>query len=162
MTAAMTISDRSAAFKLSAATLVWIGFAALAVISSAMPELIPGWMREVPPQWRLGLDTAISNFMKWLVNDATFGLFTFREATRALSDLLNIPLRAATSIFSTGLLRGSGSTAVQLAPPLPWVAVVGIAAALGYRFGGMRLGLLAGAHDAWPTLFPDRQGGRVS
>lgn len=23
------------------------------------------------------------------------------------------------------------------------------------------LSLLAGAHDAWPTLFPDRQGGRV-
>ena len=110
-------------------------------------------MREVPPQWRLGLDTAISNFMKWLVNDATFGLLTFREATRAISDSLAIPLTAATSIFSTGILRGSGSTAVQIAPPLPWVAVVGIAAALGYRFGGTRLALLAGGAFLYLAVF---------
>jgi glycine betaine/proline transport system permease protein len=153
MTAAAAIGGRSPAFKLSAATLTWIGFAVLTVMSSTMPELIPGWMREVPPQWRLGLDTAISNFMKWLVNDATFGLSTFRDATRALSDLLNVPLKAATSIFSTGLLRGSGSTAVQLAPPLPWIAVVGIAAALGYRFGGTRLALLAGGAFLYLAVF---------
>ena len=107
----------------------------------------------MPPPWRLGLDTAISSFMKWLVEDATFGLFTFREATRAISDFLNVPLTAATAIFSTGLLRGSGSTAVQLAPPLPWIAVVGIAAALGYRFGGLRLALLAGGAFLYLAVF---------
>jgi glycine betaine/proline transport system permease protein len=153
MTGAVAIGDRSPAFKLSTAAMIWIGFAVLAVVSSAMPELIPSWMHEVPSQWRLGLDTAISNFMKWLVNDATFGLFTFREATRALSDILNVPLKAAMSIFSTGLLRGSGSTAVQLAPPLPWIAVVGIAAALGYRFGGTRLALLAGGAFLYLAVF---------
>jgi glycine betaine/proline transport system permease protein len=153
MTTAVAIGDRSAGAKISAATIVWIGFAVLAVVSFAIPEIIPGWIREVPPQWRLGLDTAISNFMKWLVNDATFGLFTFREATRAISDLLNMPLTAATAIFSTGLLRGSGSTAVQLAPPLPWIAVVGIAAALGYRFGGPRLALLAGGAFLYLAVF---------
>ena len=91
--------------------------------------------------------------MNWLVDDATFGLFTFREATRAVSAFLNVPLTAATAIFSTGLLRGSGSTAVQLAPPLPWIAVVGIAAALGYRFGGMRLALLAGGAFLYLAVF---------
>jgi glycine betaine/proline transport system permease protein len=154
MTLAAAAGERSSAIKVSAATAVWTGFAVLALASFALPEgTIPGWMREVPPQWRLGLDTAISNFMKWLVDDATFGLFTFREATRALSDFLNVPLKAATSIFSTGLLRGSGSTAVQLAPPLPWIAVVGIAAALGYRFGGTRLALLAGGAFLYLAVF---------
>ena len=111
------------------------------------------WLKEIPPQWRLGLDKAISSFMNWLVDDATFGLFTFREATRAVSAFLNVPLTAATAIFSTGLLRGSGSTAVQLAPPLPWIAVVGVAAALGYRFGGMRLALLAGGAFLYLAVF---------
>ena len=154
MTAAVALGDRSPDIKASALVAVWIGFAALALASFALPEgTIPGWMREVPPQWRLGLDTAISNFMKWLVNDATFGLFTFREATRAISDFLNVLLTTATAIFSTGILRGSGSTAIQLAPPLPWVAVVGIAAALGYRFGGIRLALLAGGAFLYLAVF---------
>ena len=64
-----------------------------------------------------------------------------------------MPLTAATAIFSTGLLRGSGSTAVQLAPPLPWIAVVGVVAALGYRFGGMRLALLAGGAFLYLAVF---------
>src|SRR5680860_554808 len=126
MIAAVALGDRSPDIKAFALVAVWIGCAALALASFALPEgTIPAWMREVPPQWRLGLDTAISNFMKWLVNDATFGLFTFKEATRAISDFLNVLLTTATATFSTGILRGSGSTAIQLAPPLPWVAVVG-------------------------------------
>jgi glycine betaine/proline transport system permease protein len=154
MTAAIALSDRSPDLKAPFAIAVWIGFALLAVASFSLPEgTIPGWMREVPPQWRLGLDTAISNSMKWLVNDATFGLFTFKDATRAVSDFLNVPLTAATAIFSTGVLQGSGSTAVQLAPPLPWIAVVGIAAALGYRFGGLRLALLAGGAFLYLAVF---------
>jgi glycine betaine/proline transport system permease protein len=153
MTAAV-LHDRMSDIRASAAVAVWIGFAALAVASFALPDgTIPGWLREVPPEWRFGLDTAISSFMKWLVEDATFGLFTFREATRAISDFLNVPLKAATAIFSTGLLRGSGSTAVQLAPPLPWIAVVGIAASLGYRFGGIRLALLVGGAFLYLAVF---------
>ena len=154
MTVAVALRDRSPDIRASTALAVWIGFAALAVVSFALPDgTIPGWLREIPPEWRLGLNPAISNFMNWLVEDASFGLFTFKEATRAISSFLNVPLTAATAIFSTGLLRGSGSTAVQLAPPLPWIAVVGIAAALGYRFGGMRLALLAGGAFLYLAVF---------
>jgi glycine betaine/proline transport system permease protein len=154
MTSAVAFDDRTSATKLSPALIVWITFAALAVVSFALPAgTIPAWMQEVPPKWQLGLDTAISSFMKWLVNDATFGIFTFREATRAFSDLLDAPLTAATAIFSTGLLQGSGSTAVQLAPPLPWISVVAIAVALGYRFGGTRLALLSGGAFLYLAAF---------
>jgi glycine betaine/proline transport system permease protein len=152
MTTAVAVSDRAPSLA-NPSKLVWLGFAALAVASFALPDAFPAWMREVPPQWRLGLAKAISNFMNWLVDDASFGLFTFREATRAVSAVLDVPLTAATAIFSTGLLRGSGSTAVQLAPPLPWIAVVGIAAALGYRLGGMRLSLLAGGAFLYLAVF---------
>jgi glycine betaine/proline transport system permease protein len=154
MSVAVALSERSPDVRASAMRAVWIGFAVLAVVSFALPDgTVPGWMREVPPPWRLGLGTAISSFMNWLVDDASFGLFTFRDATRAVSSFLNVPLTAATAIFSTGLLRGSGSTAVQLAPPLPWIAVVGIAAALGYRFGGTRLALLAGGAFLYLAVF---------
>ena len=108
MTAA-TWEEQASGRAPSPATLIWIGLAALAILCFALPDgTIPGWLLEIPPAWRLGLAPAISNFMAWLVEDATFGLFTFREATRAVSAALNVPLTAATAIFSTALLRGSG------------------------------------------------------
>jgi glycine betaine/proline transport system permease protein len=153
MTAAV-LAEPAPGPRLSPALLVSIGFAALALLCAMLPAgTLPRWMLEISPDWRLGLNPAITRFMNWLIDDATFGLFTFREATRAISAFLNVPLTAATSIFSTGLLRGSGSTAVQLAPPLPWVAVVGIAAALGYRLGGTRLALLAGGAFLYLAVF---------
>jgi len=65
MTAATTWDERAPATKASAAHFVWIAFAVLAIASFALPaDAIPAWLREIPPQWRLGLDTAISSFMK--------------------------------------------------------------------------------------------------
>jgi glycine betaine/proline transport system permease protein len=154
MTAAASSSQRPLDIKALATLGIWIGIAALAVASFALPEgTVPEWMREIPPEWRIGLASGISRFMNWLVDDATFGLFTFKDATRAISALLDVPLTAATAIFSSGLLRGSGSTAVQLAPPLPWIAVIGIVAALGYRFGGIHLALLAGGAFLYLAVF---------
>jgi glycine betaine/proline transport system permease protein len=143
-----------AAVKLTPATLALALFATLSLAAFFFGEgVIPAWMHELPPSWRLGLDTAISTVMKWLVEQASFGLFTFREATRAVAAVLDVPLEIATAILSTGLRDGRGSAAVQLAPPLPWVAVVGIAAALGYRFGGARLAALAGAAFLYLAVF---------
>ncbi len=132
-------TERAPSMRASPALFVWIGFAALAdhlLRRCPTARFQAGCSGDTSAAGAFGLDKAISNFMNWLVDDASFGLFTFREATRTVSAVLKVPLTAATAMFSTGLLRGSGSTAVQLAPPLPWVAVVGVAAALGYRFGG--------------------------
>ena len=86
MTAATTWDEAAQARHPSAALVIWIGFAALAILAFALPAgTVPGWLLEIPPGWRLGLAPAISNFMNWLIDDATFGLFTFREATRAVS-----------------------------------------------------------------------------
>jgi glycine betaine/proline transport system permease protein len=134
-----------------------VAFAVIAVLSLVAfffgESLLPAWMHELPAAWQLNLDDAISAFFKWLVEKASFGLFTFREATRAIADVLNLPLEFATAVLSTGLRDGRGSAAVQLAPPLPWIAVVGIAAALGYRFGGARLAALAGAAFLYLAVF---------
>jgi glycine betaine/proline transport system permease protein len=128
--------------------------ASLAVLSFVFSDsLVPAWMRELPAAWRLGVDGALTKTMKWLVEDATFGLFTFKDMTRAFADVLNVPLEFATSILSTGLMSGRGSSAVQLAPPLPWVAVCGVVAALGYRFGGWRLATLAGGCFFYLAVF---------
>jgi len=130
------------------------GFALLAILSFLLPDgTLPKWTHELPAQFRLGLDAAISALLKWLVDEATFGLFTFKDMTRAFSALLNVPLDIATSILATGLRDGRGSSAVEIAPPLPWIAVIGTVAALGYRFGGVRLALIAGGAFVYLAVF---------
>ena len=92
--------------------------------------------------------------MDWLVNDASFGLFTFRELTRFIAGVLDVPLTAATSLFATGLLSGSGSAAVQIAAAASLDRGARIAArcSAGMR-GGTRLALLAGGAFLYLAAF---------
>ena len=46
---------------------------------------LPGWATKYPTAWQLPLAGWISDFMKWLMGSASFGLFTVRDLTRALS-----------------------------------------------------------------------------
>jgi glycine betaine/proline transport system permease protein len=80
--------------------------------------------------------------MKWLLEDASFGLFTFTDLTRFIAEVIQVPYRLALSLLSTGFLRGQGSDAVQVLPPLSWIAVIGIVGLMGYYAGGRRLAFL--------------------
>jgi glycine betaine/proline transport system permease protein len=82
------------------------------------------WAFKVPRDLRLPARTWIGNAMNWLVDSATFGLFTFTELTRFLAGVVEAPYRAVLSLLSTGVLQGQGSDAVQLLPPLSWIAVM--------------------------------------
>ena len=100
--------------------------------------------------------------MGWLINDAAFGPVRFTDVTRALAAVLEIPYRAALGLLATGLLSGQGSDAVQLLPPLSWIAVIGIVALLGLHAGGLRLSLLAGACFAFIAAFGQWQPAMVT
>ncbi|NRA14912.1 MAG: ABC transporter permease subunit [Oceanospirillaceae bacterium] len=116
-------------------------------------EWLPRWSLKFPRQWELPLRHEISAFMNWLVEDASFGLFSFRELTRGIAWLLDIPLQIARSFFSTGLMQGVGSDAVQLLPPLPWLGVITVVAALGYCAKDLKLALLVAACFGYLAVF---------
>ena len=116
-------------------------------------EWLPRWSLKFPRQWELPLRHEISAFMNWLVEDASFGLFSFREFTRGIAWLLDIPLQIARSFFSTGLMQGVGSDAVQLLPPLPWLGVITVVAALGYCAKDLKLALLVAACFGYLAVF---------
>jgi glycine betaine/proline transport system permease protein len=86
----------------------------------------------------------IGDFVKWLQNEATFGLFTFREFTRFLSWLIAQPYDLAKAVLSDG--RGGW-------PALPWVAVTGLVALIGLHAGGWRLAALSGGLFALIAVF---------
>ncbi|MBC6404906.1 MAG: ABC transporter permease subunit [Rhodospirillales bacterium] len=91
--------------------------------------------------------------MKWLVEEAYFGLFTVTDLTRFLAEVIDFPYRIALSLLSTGLLSGQGSQAVQLLPPLSWIAAIGIVVLMGRYAGGWRLAALVGGCFGFLAVF---------
>jgi glycine betaine/proline transport system permease protein len=102
------------------------------------------WAVSYPKALEVPAAKWISAGMNWLVDDATFGFFTFTELTRAIAAVVEVPYTLALSLLSTGLMRGEGSNAVQLLPPLSWIAVIAVFSLAGMHAGGRRLALLVG------------------
>jgi len=111
------------------------------------------WAFKVPREFRLPARDWIGGGMDWLVERASFGLFTFTEFTRFIADLVEAPYRFALSLLSTGFLQGQGSDAVQILPPVPWIAVIGVFGLIGYYAGGRKLALLVTGCFAFIALF---------
>jgi len=120
------------------------------------------WAFDYPRAWQVPAARWIGNAMKWLVEEASFGLFTFTEMTRFIASVVEVPYRLVLSLLSTGFLSGRGSSAVQLAPPLPWLAVVGIAVLVGLYAGGRRLAVIAGLCFLFLAVFGQWQSAMVT
>ncbi len=152
----MTAADRAADFARQHVRGGWALWAAVLLVailfSRYTADLLP-WAHKYPRDAVVPVRFWITDFMKWLINDATFGLFTFKELTRSISWLLDWPLTAATSLLSTGLMRGQGSDAVQLTPPLAWLAVLGVLAAMGHYARDWKLAALVGGCFLYLAVF---------
>ena len=125
-------------------SLPWLVAGAAFVVLWQFGEPVAKWAFDYPKAWIIPAAGWIGSAMKWLLNEATFGLFTFTEFTRFLAAIVDVPYRIALSLLSSGFLSGQGSGAVQIVPPLSWIAVTGIVALLGYHAGGRRLALITG------------------
>lgn len=112
-----------------------------------------GWAFVYPKAQTVPIARWISEFTKWLVNDATFGLFTFTDMTRFIGAVINVPYKFALSFLSTGFLSGQGSSAVQLLPPVTWIAVIALVALMGHYAGGRRLAIVVAACFLFLAVF---------
>jgi glycine betaine/proline transport system permease protein len=122
----------------------WLPWAALLVLTIGLylaADLVP-WACKYPRAWVLPLKIWVNDLMHWLRDDASFGLFTFEQLTRAVAWLLQQPFDLALSLFSTGFLKGIGQDATLIWPRLPWVALIGILALMAHEAKGWRLAVL--------------------
>ncbi len=133
-------ATRAPLFSLAAWATILIAFLALWQFGGKALD----WAFDYPRGWQIPAKRWIGDGMDWLVNDATFGLFTFTELTRFIAELIEAPYRLALSLLATGALSGEGSNAVQVLPPISWIAVIAIVTLIGFRAGGRQLALLAG------------------
>ena len=132
---------------------LWVAALLLAVLFHQFAKPFMPWAFKFPRGWQTRLRHHISDFSDWLLNDATFGLFTFTEMTRGFAWVMDIPYKIVLSTLSTGLLKGQGSDAIQLLPPISWIAVVFIVAVIGYYASGWKLAALAAACFAYLAIF---------
>jgi glycine betaine/proline transport system permease protein len=138
--------------------LFWLGlFAATWVVSTygrdVARALDARWMVKYPAAWRLPLKAEISSAMKWLVEEASFGLFTFREMTRGIAAVIEVPYDFSRSALIEGFERGQGSNAVEIAPSLSWIAIVVAVVAMGHYARNWRLAALVGGCLAYLVIF---------
>ena len=120
----------------------------------ALPRgTMPRWAMELPRAFEWPLARQLTALVKWLVDDASLGLITVRELTRGIAAVLEWPLWLATGLFATGFSIGQGASAVALLPPLPWLAVVGLAALIGHYARDLRLAVFAGCCFLYLALF---------
>ena len=124
-------------------------------------DLLP-WAFEWPKAQIVPVARWITAFTRWLLNEASFGLFTFAELTRFIAAVIDFPYRVVLSLLSTGFLEGQGSRAVVIVPPLSWVAVIVVFALLGAWAGGRRLALLVAACFVFIAVFGQWQSAMVT
>jgi glycine betaine/proline transport system permease protein len=139
-------------------SLFWLGlFAITWALSTWSFDLYKAldarWIIRFPKKFELPLDKWISDAMSWLVEDATFGLFTFRDVTRFISALIEAPYDIVRSLLIEGFAVGQGQQAVQVAPSLSWIAVIGIILALAYHARRRNLVLLVGICFVYLAMF---------
>ena len=112
-----------------------------------------GWLAEYPRGWIVPLSDYVSAAMKWLVEDATFGLFTFKDMTRAISWVIEQPYQLARALLAEGFVEGHGRRAVQILPPFSWIAVIAGVMALGHYARDWVLAAVVGASFLYLAVF---------
>ena len=88
------------------------------------------WAIKYPKQFIFPLKIYISNFVKWLMNDAHFIIFSFKDLTRSISWIIEQPYQFILSLFAKGFYRGQGQESLLILPALSWVAVITIITSL--------------------------------
>lgn len=138
--------------------LFWLGIFvltwALSAYSFQLYKLLDArWIIRVPSALQLNLDAVISNFLDWLVSEAHFGLFSFRDLTRAIAWMIELPYQLLRNLLIEGFQSGIGDSAAQIAPSLSWVAVIAIAVAVGHYARDWALALLIGGCFLYLAVF---------
>jgi glycine betaine/proline transport system permease protein len=148
--------------RLSAIRMAWLIVLAATMFLWFAGDRFAPWAIVYPRGYQIPAMQWISAAMEWLVRRADFGLFTFTDLTRGLAAIIGVPYRAVLSLLSTGFRLGEGSNAVQILPPLSWMAVTATASLLGLYSGDRRLAIFIAACFLYLAVFGQWQSAMVT
>ncbi len=84
------------------------------------------WIIKYPKHLVFPLAKYLSGFVKWLMDDANFIIFSFRDFTRFIAWIIEIPYNLILALISKGFLSGQGQDAKEILAPLSWMSVIAI------------------------------------
>lgn len=135
----------------------------LASISKDLAKTLDAkWMMKLPRGMLFPIKDEISAVMRWLVEDATFGLFTFTQLTRGIAWLIEQPYDFMRALVTDGFVRGLGDEAVEILPSLSWVAVITIIIAMGHFARSWTLAAFVGVCFLYLAVFGQWQSAMVT
>ena len=76
------------------------------------------WIIKYPKHLVFPLAKYLSGFVKWLMDDANFIIFSFRDFTRFIAWIIEIPYNLILALISKGFLSGQGQDAKEILAPL--------------------------------------------
>ena len=122
--------------------LVLVPFVALLALKPILPEAGIVWPKSIAVPFIDWINVVVNVFHKHEI----FGVFTVKDATRAIAFGIEWPLDIV-----HGLLEG-GFRSIGI-PAIPWVMIAGLAAVFGWWLKGWRLALLAGGCIVYFAVF---------
>ena len=152
MTSATFASSLPLRFRSSPWISLWLAVLLGTIVMMLAKESLP-WAFKYPREFQLPLSVWISGFMKWLINDLDFGLFTFKEFTRSVAWLIEQPYLLVKSLLSSGFLKGTGSYAEQIFPRISWIALIAGLMLLAHYAKDWKLSVLVGACFTYLVIF---------
>jgi glycine betaine/proline transport system permease protein len=113
------------------------------------------FIMEYPAQWIVPVKYVLNNFMDWLINQCSFGFFTFKELTRSLAWLASWPFEFGMVTLVEGVdVPASVLTGLGFhIPHISWVAMVFCAALAGHYLDGWRLAAICGGCFLYLAVF---------
>jgi len=82
------------------------------------------WATEFPDILKMPIAKYITIFVKWLIEEANFGLFTFKQLTRTIGSLLDAPSLFLKGLLVTGFEFEMTSGNMFYIPPLSWMSII--------------------------------------
>ncbi len=140
------------AFGRRSGLVLWMVALALIIGLFTAGDLVP-WAVDYPGEWVVPLRFWVSDFMKWLIKEADFGLFTFKQFTRSISWVFNWFLVVSFGVLSEGVRIPLGGETFFHLPPLSWIALVVMLTLMAYSVRDWTLSLLVGISFLYLAIF---------
>ena len=114
------------------------------ILSILIPKFsIFNYLIEFPNNFKLPIAKNITFITKWLIEDASLGIFSFKELTRAIGSILDVPSIFLKGLLATGFKFEISSGDSILIQPLSWISIIFIFVMIGVWLKDISLSIFA-------------------
>ena len=115
----------------------------LTALLMVFDQLFP-WAMHYPESWEIPVQRELTILSKWMMNELDFGLFTFRDLTRGIVTVFELPMILVRGILAKGFVFYGETEDVRI-PAISWISVIAVGVLIAYRIKGIALATFVGA-----------------